>query len=203
MRWLVIMLLLPFVCCARQEHSRKLVGRCEGCEAVFEYDNRKLSNVDTLPEWGTEPRMLVKGTIYDSDGKTPAEGVVLYIYHTNQKGIYPTRGDETGWDRRHGYLRGWIRTGKDGTFRFYTQRPATYPSRTEPAHIHPIIAEPDGKYYYLGAYFFDDDPLVKDKDRNIANPRGGTQRVVIVERDGDLLVVRRDFVLGKNIPGYQ
>jgi protocatechuate 3,4-dioxygenase beta subunit len=87
------------------ERNSILVGSCEGCEAVFEYGNRKLTAVDTLPDFQDGgPKIKVTGTIYENDGKTPAEGVILYIYHTDQNGLYTTKAGETGWGRRHGYI---------------------------------------------------------------------------------------------------
>ena len=78
--------------------SPKLVGRCEGCEAIFEYGTKELAPVDTLPDFKDDgPKLKVTGIIYQQNGKTPAAGVVLYIYHTDQTGVYPTRGVETGW----------------------------------------------------------------------------------------------------------
>lgn len=178
-------------------------GPCEGCEAVFEYGDRELSPVDTLPDFGDEgPRIKVTGTIYQSDGKTPAEGVILYVYHTDQTGVYPTKGGETGWASRHGYIRGWVKTGKDGKYTFYTLEPGVYPDRTTPAHIHPVILEPSGKYYWLGSYHFEGDPLLTDKEKSPEWPRGGSSGLLKLKKDGNLLVGVRDITLGKNIPGY-
>ncbi len=186
--------------------GRLVGGPCEGCEAVFEYGDRELTPVDTLPDFNDPgPKLKVTGTIYMPDGETPAQGVILYIWHTNQEGVYPRRGDETGWARRHGYIRGWAKTGKDGTYTFYTLKPGTYPSRSEAAHIHPVILEPNGKYYYLNSYFFDDDPLLGKEQRRATaeRARGGSPGVVTLKREGDLLVAERDFTLGRNIPGYE
>ena len=107
------------------EQTGSLVGGpCEGCDAVFEYGNRKLNNVDTLPEFNSNGvKLKVTGTIYGSDGKTPAADVILYFYQTDQNGIYATKGGETGWAKRHGYLRGWVRTGSDGKYTIYTIKP--------------------------------------------------------------------------------
>ncbi|MCW8816767.1 MAG: hypothetical protein OQK52_02695, partial [Ignavibacteriaceae bacterium] len=160
----------------KNEGNYKLVGGpCEGCEAIFEFGNRILSNVDTLPDFNIDgPRLKITGTIYKPDGKTPAKDVIVYIYHTNQDGIYETKGDETGWGKRHGYIRGWIKTDKDGKFTFYTLKPGTYPNRSEPAHIHITILEPNGKYYWLGSYHFEGDPLLTEKETNPELPRGGS-----------------------------
>lgn len=181
-------------------------GPCEGCEAVFEFGEQELTSVDTLPGFDDQgSKLKVTGTIYQPDGKTPAPGVVLYIYHTNQEGIYATRGGETGWARRHGYIRGWIKTGEDGKYTFYTLKPGTYPSRSEPAHIHPVILEPDGKYYWLGSYFFADDPLITKEVRQEStnSPRGGSPGILILREEENLLIGERDFILGFNIPDYE
>ena len=178
-------------------------GPCEGCEAVFEYGNRMLAPIDTLPDFmGDGPKIILTGTIYLQDGITPAEDVILYIYHTNQDGIYPTSGNETGWAKRHGYLRGWIKTGSDGKYTFYTLKPRTYPSRSAPAHIHPVILEPDGKYYWIEEFLFEGDQLLSDEDVNKPKPRGGDVFVLSLKKQGNILIGKRDIFLGKNVPGY-
>ena len=205
-----IVLIFLFSCGNSQDNDQsitkpKLVGGpCEGCEAVFEYSDKVLSAVDTLPDFdNADQKLKVTGFIYQSDGKTPAEDVILYVYQTDAEGIYATKGDETSWDRRHGYIRGWIKTGKDGKYTFYTLKPGSYPSRTEPAHIHPTILEPDGKYYWLGAYLFEGDPLLTSEHLNEKSPRGGSQGVIRLRKEGGLEVVKRDFILGRNISGYK
>ena len=168
----------------------------------FEYGNRELSPTDTLPGYErAEMKLKVTGTIFKAESTTPAAGVILHIYHTNQKGIYPTRGDEKGWARRHGYIRGWMKTGTDGKYTFYTLKPASYPSRTAPAHIHPIILEADGRYYWISEYLFDYDPLVTSEVRSQDRDRGG-KGIVMLRKEGELLIAKRDIVLGKNVPGY-
>jgi protocatechuate 3,4-dioxygenase, beta subunit len=97
---------------------------------------------------------------YKSDGKTPAPNGILYMYHTDETGHYPTKGHEKGWAKRHGYLCGWMRTNAKGEYKFVTLRPAPYPARNEPAHIHLIVNEPGVSEYYVEDYLFADDPLL-------------------------------------------
>lgn len=187
-----------------QQETRLVGGPCEGCEAVFEYGDKKLSPVDTLPGFEDEGlRIEVTGTIYENDGKTPAKDVILYVYHTDQNGIYATKGDETGWGKRHGYRRGWVKTDSDGRYTFYTLKPGVYPNRTEAAHIHPTILEPDGKYYWLGSYLFEGDTLLTDEQINQTAPRGGSTGIMTLKKEGDIWVGTRDIILGKHIPGYE
>ena len=174
-------------------------GPCEGCEAVFEYGDRKLTPVDTLPGFEEKkPKLKITGTIYKKDGKTPAEDVILYIYHTNRDGVYPSRGDEEGWARRHGYIRGWVKTGADGKYTFYTFKPGSYSSNT--AHIHSTVLEPNGKYYYIDEYRFKGDPKLENVSAYI-DSRGGSG-IVELRKSGGIMVAKRDIILGKNINGY-
>ena len=196
----IIIILATYSCQAQQY---ELIGTCEGCEAIFEYGDKKLSAVDTLIDFNNQgPKLKVSGIVYQNDGKTPAENVILYIYHTNQNGIYPKKGDERGWAKRHGYIRGWVKTDNKGKYTFYTLKPGTYPSRNEPAHIHITVLEPNGKYYWINSYYFSDDSLLTDKDKNNTSIRGGGANILNLKKENNLLIGNRDIILGKNIPGY-
>lgn len=178
-------------------------GPCEGCEAIYEYGDEQLSSTDTLPAFQiTEPKLKITGTVYQRDGQTPAENVILYVYHTNRKGIYETKGDEKGWARRHGFIRGWVKTVKDGKYTFYTFRPAAYPDGREPEHIHLTVKEPGKSEYYLDAYLFDDDPMLTNAERKELNNRGGSGIVKPIMENG-MLTIKRDLILGLNIPDYE
>lgn len=183
--------------------ERIVGGPCEGCEAIYEFGERVLSPVDTLPGFhSTEPKLKVTGTVFQNDGETPAKDVILYIYHTNQNGVYPKKDNETGWAARHGYLRGWIKTTDDGDYTFYTTRPGSYPNGSEPAHIHAIVKEPGVSEYYLDDFLFNDDPLVTQNVRDSRRQRGGSGITSLIN-EGDVFVIKRDIILGLNIPGYE
>lgn len=186
-----------------QSGSRKVGGPCEGCEAVYEYGSATLGPTATLPGFGEGgPRLKVTGVIYRSDGRTPAPGVILYIYHTDQSGVYPVKGNEKDWSRRHGYLRGWIKTDASGRYTFFTQKPAAYPGREAPAHIHATVKEPDKNEYWIDEYLFDDDPLLTEDERQHQRQRGGSGIVVLTRDASGMWVAERDIILGKNIPDY-
>ena len=177
---------------------------CEGCEAVYEnlVAFGHLNWIDTLPDYA-EPglKLSITGTVYNPDGKTPAPGVVLYIYHTDQKGYYSKKGNETGWGKRHGYIRGWIKTNSQGQYRFYTLKPVAYPGEKIPAHIHITLKEPGFTAYWIDEYLFDDDVLLTAMERKKCENRGGSG-IIMPEKKGDLLVAERDIILGLHIPGY-
>jgi len=151
--------------------------------------------------WEGKKPLGINGVVYKADGKTPAPDVILYIYHTDQTGHYPTKGDEKGWGKRHGYLRGWMRTNQKGEYKFVTLRPAAYPGRNEPAHIHLIVKEPGVNAYYLDDYLFSDDSLLTpEKRRNLPN-RGGSG-ILVLKDVGNMFKAERNLYLGKNIPHY-
>ena len=193
---------ISIAACA-QDRAKLVGGRCEGCEAIYEspipFDQLPASV--TLPDYGDKgPKIEVSGIVYQRDGMTPASDVVLYLYHTNQEGVYPTKGNEKGWDKRHGYIRGWVKTDKNGFYQFRTLRPGAYPDRGDAEHIHVTVKEPVKNEYYLDNYLFADDPLLP----RILNdkPRGGNGVVTLVDgEDGEQHATRHIF-LGLNVPDY-
>ena len=201
------LLLLTATACQSQdrkvEQNRGVGGPCEGCEAIFEYGDKRLTAIDTLPDFGkNEPKIKLTGTVFEKDGKTPAENVILYIYHTDRNGVYATQGQAKGWAKRHGYIRGWIKTGPSGEYTFYTFRPAAYPGGTEPEHIHVTVKEPNKNEYYIDEVVFADDPMLSQKERSELQNRGGLG-IVRPRLENGMLTVKRDIVLGLNIPGYE
>lgn len=184
-------------------YAQTLIGACEGCEWMFDGKPEQL-NWSTRIADNAEPgeSLVMRGTIYKADGKTPAEGVVLYVYHTNQKGLY-VPGPGQGVSKRHGHLRGWMKTDNLGRYEFRTIRPGAYPDNRAAQHIHPIILEPNGNYYYIDEYLFDDDPLLTAEERRRQEGRGGSGVIRLTKDAKGVWTGRRDIVLGKNIPGYR
>lgn len=180
-------------------------GPCEGCEAIYEsplgFDQLKDSAI--LPDFeDAGPKISISGTIYQADGTTPASDIILYVYHTNQKGIYPTNGNEKGWAKRHGYIRGWVKTDEQGFYQFYTLRPGHYPERNAMQHIHVTVKEPGKNEYWISEYLFDDDPLLTPEKRKLYEYRGGDGIIKLVVQPNGIATGKRNITLGLNIPGY-
>lgn len=171
---------------------RRDLYNCEGCEAVTERDGLRLSPTATLagPEEAGE-RLLLTGRVTIADGSMPAAGVVIYAHHTNAEGFYANGSNETEWSRRHGRLRGWVRTGADGMYTFRTIKPSPYPGRNLPAHIHLYVGEFGRPPYYLDDVVFAGEFGVTPAYIAAQELRGGSG-IIRLQRgiDGTLLAVR-------------
>ena len=197
----LVSLILTMSSCA-QTNNTKIGGPCEGCEAVNEFGNRNLKWSDTIYGFDAgSDKIKINGTVYMNDGKTPAKDVVLYIYHTDNTGKYPTRATSNGWEKRHGFLRTWLKTDSKGNYEFYTTRPASYPNSTVPQHIHITVKEPNINEYYIEDFYFADDPNLTPNIVNRSQPRGGSG-VISLTNNGELKSATRNIILGLNIPNY-
>ncbi len=178
-------------------------GGCDGCELMYIGMPAQLTPIDTSAGWLSGGQKLhITGKVYQFGGKKPASDVILYYWQTDAKGYYsPKKGMEPG-ARRHGHLRGWIKTNKNGEYDIYTVRPAPYPTNEEPAHIHLSVKEPNiANEYYIDALVFDDDKLLVGAKRKELENRGGSG-VLRVLVNGDIQVAEHDIILGLHIPGY-
>ena len=162
-----------------------------------------INSIDTSPGWNQNgQKLLITGTIYKLDGRTPAPDVILYYYHTDINGKYSKQGDLDARVLRHGYIRGWVKSDENGKYSIYTVRPRSYPDRDFAAHIHPAIKEPAiEKEYYIDEFVFDDDPLLTADKRRAMENRGGSGILRVLEK-GDLQIAEHDIILGLNIPNY-
>ena len=198
--WSVVLLALVAACAQARE---PVVGLpCENCEAVFEGMPKTIGS-HTRIGTATEPGqpMLVSGRVHDASGRAVA-GVIVYAYHTNDEGIYPTSGRPTGMGaNRHGLLRAWARSDAQGRYRFDTIRPAGYPGTDIPQHIHMHVIEPGRGTYWIDDVTFDDDPRLTEAQIRSPERARRRRRADAGGREG-VWQVTRDIELGRNIPGY-
>lgn len=156
---------------------------------------------DTSMGWyAAGHQLIIEGTVFKIDGKTPVPNVVLYYYHTDTAGYYSPGPNLPGTVVRHGYLRGWVKTDAKGRYAIHTSRPGAYPNRRDPAHLHVSVYEPGiPNPYYLDGWVFDDDPLLTSAKRRTMTNRGGSG-VLRLRREGNVQVARHNVILGLNIP---
>jgi protocatechuate 3,4-dioxygenase beta subunit len=176
---------------------------CEDCELLFQGMPNNISASTRLAGAGEKGEPLrITGTIYLQDGMTPAPGIILYVYQTDHTGKY-TPGPDQVHARRHGHLRGWVRSDDRGRYEFLTIRPASYPNSRNPQHIHPIIFEPKAnRFYWIDDYLFDDDPLLAPDEKQKQPKRGGGGVLTLKKDAKGVWLGNRDIVLGQNIGNY-
>ncbi len=136
-------------------------------------------------------RMLISGTIFQADGKTPAPGILIYLYHTDVHGIYGRAGEP-----KHGRHRGWMLTGAEGRYEFSSIRPASYPDSTIPQHVHMTLTGKDRKEDWIDSIWFADDKFVTQVTRREISGKGGFDPVIKMERGANgLWLGSRDIML--------
>ncbi|ULQ55242.1 hypothetical protein KJS94_11370 [Flavihumibacter rivuli] len=178
-------------------------GECEGCELMYVAMPDKIDAEDNSPGWEEgNQKLILTGKVFQLDGKTPAAGVIIYYWHTDEKGLYSPNAITPEKAKAHGHLRGWIKTDASGQYTIRTSRPAAYPGEDIPQHIHLSIKEPDIEQEYFADLYFDDDPLyLKHKKKYGKQDRAGTEilRVVLNEK---VQIAEHNIILGLNIPHY-
>jgi len=212
MRILVfILVIFNLISCNGQSQSEKstVSDDFDNSPPIFYGLPDNITSIDTSPGWNLDGhKLLLTGTIYEQDGKTPAPNVLMYYYHTDLDGKYLHKENEkrsvppNKLGQTHGYIRGWVKSDKSGKYEIYTIRPGVYPNRKEAAHIHVHIKEPDTREpYYIDNFVFDDDILLTAQMRKRLDNRGGSGVLRIVDDEG-LQIGERDIILGLNVPNY-
>lgn len=124
--------------------------------------------------------ILISGTVYKADGKTPAPDVLIYFYHTDRVGIYGRSGEH-----KHGKYRGWLLTNAKGKYEFRTIKPASYPNSTISSHIHMTLTGKDFREDWVDSILFDGDKFITASERNRAGRRGGFNPILTLEKGAD------------------
>jgi protocatechuate 3,4-dioxygenase, beta subunit len=162
---------------------------------IYDYSELQLSNTDTIPDFDTKSEKLkITGTIYQSDGKTPASDVILYVFQPDENGNYELKRDDL--HKRYIYHRGWVKTNADGQYTIYTFMPGKYIRSKELKQIHRVIKEPGKPEYELASFFFNDDPLIPDL--TLACRAKAVESMLRLEKEGAMFVATKDIILEKS-----
>jgi hypothetical protein len=173
---------------------------------IYDYSERNLNNTDTIPGYQSKANKLkITGTIYQSDGVTPAKDVILFIEQADDEGNYQIKEKN---NKRYMHHRAWVKTDANGQYTLYTfvpgaaTDPITFPRRKGLKKIYPILKEANKPEYNMDAMLFDDDPLLTKACRKRLK-RKGIDSVMKPEKQGDLLVVVKDIVLEENTAAFK
>lgn len=181
--------------------ARRDLYNCEGCEAALERPLAGLTSTVRLagPDEPGE-RMILSGRVLTADGTAPAANVIVYAHQTNAAGLYAGGRQGPQWSARHGRLRGWAKTDAAGRYVFHTIKPAPYPDRTMPAHVHLYIAEPGRQPYYIDDVVFAGEFGVTPAYRARQELRAGSGIVTLGRSREGVWLARRDIRLERH-PG--
>jgi protocatechuate 3,4-dioxygenase beta subunit len=138
--------------------------------------------------------MIVSGIIYAADGVTPAEGVTLYVYHTDARGLYSDEDGNGGPPKPR--LKGWMKTGADGRYEFRSIKPASYPGSRNPAHIHSSVAAAGHTERWIKEFWFEGDPFIPREMSTRASGQGAFSEIMALKSgENGILKYTRDIKL--------
>ncbi|MDB9755839.1 hypothetical protein OAB20_06095 [Winogradskyella sp.] len=165
----------------------------ENLSPLYDRLDSQLSNTDTIPDFRSKTNKLkLTGTIYKSDGFTPAKDVILFIEQPDEDGDFDLR---RSGDDRYVFHRSWVKTDSDGKYTFYTFVPGNDRRYNQLQQIFPVIKEPTKKEYEIETYLFNDDPLLTKRCRKRIVKKSNITRILEPKSLDGLLVAQRDIIL--------
>ena len=136
-------------------------------------------------------RLVVSGTVYAADGRTPVAGASLYVYQTDARGHYRL-DDPMG--NQNPRLFALLRSDARGSYSYRTIRPASYPGTRVVQHIHYEVTA-SGHGTRIFEIVFEDDPVMTQEVRRQAKEPGSIYSLRKVEPGRDAGRVTQDVVL--------
>ncbi|WP_418603929.1 hypothetical protein [Hwangdonia sp.] len=201
---LCILLLISFSVTANAQEtdntSNDIPQNYKKRSPIYDYAEKQLNSVDTIPDYVSRSNKLkITGTIYESDGKTPAKNVLLFIHQADEDGNFELKRHNK---KRYVKHRGWVKTDANGRYTFYTFIPGKYMFGNEITQILPIIKEPNKPEYKIESFVFDNDPLLTESCR-LKIEQTNPNRILKLDLKEGLFVANRDIILGKELEIYE
>lgn len=166
---------------------------------IYDYSGT-LNNVDSIPDFSMkENKIKITGTVFQSDGITPAKDVIVFIYQPDENGDYEMKKEN---DKRYVYHRAWVKTDADGQYTFYTFIPGNFWRNKEIKHIHPVVKAPGMPEQEMVAFLFDNDPFLSKSCRKRLAKRG-IDNILTVEEKDNMFVAKKDIVLEENTIAFK
>jgi len=151
-------------------------------------------------------RLVLTGTVFSSDCRTPLPGALIEVWQANSDGLYDTSEPGNFTETTTFHLRGMLRTSEKGQYEIETILPGRYPippnlpglekyaGLTRPAHIHFRVMDSLHVPVTTQLYFKGDPFLAKD-------PWAGRKPSLAVDlrQDGKLRRGVFDIVLARGL----
>ena len=160
---------------------------------IYDRSEDLMQSTDTIPEFKSKTQKLkLTGTIYQNDGVTPVEGVILYIEQPDENGDFDLRHSE---EKRYVLHRSWVKTDADGKYTFYTFIPGGDRRYNQMQQIFPTLKELFKTELALESLLFENDPLLTKRCRKQLENNNQTQRILTPKQEDGILVAQKDIVL--------
>ena len=164
---------------------------------IYDYNELELNNTDTIPGFETKVNKLkISGTIYESDGVTPAKDVILFIEQADENGDFDLRKQN---EKRYVHNSGWIKTDEDGQYTFYTYIPGNDRRYNQLQQLYPVIKEASKSEYEIASFLFDEDPLLTKLCRKKITKKGDPTRILTLKNEDGIYIAQKDIVLTAGI----
>lgn len=161
--------------------------------SFYDYNEEALLNTASVPDYETKSEKLkISGTIFESDGVTPASNVILYIDQADETGDFDVRKVD---DKKYVHHRAWVKTDEDGRYTFFTFIPGNDRRYNQLQQLFPVVKEPSKNAYELAAFLFDADPLLTNRCRKRLVKKGDPSRILSPKKEKDLFVVEKNIIL--------
>lgn len=182
-----------------QESSENIPADYKKRHAIYDYSEKELNNTDSIPDFESKSNpLIISGTVFLSDGITPAKDVILYIDQADENGNYELK---TQFKKRYVHHRGWVKTDANGAYTFYTFIPGADRYSNALKTINLVIKEPNKTEYNGYNFIFDDDPLLKKSCRK-RMARNGVDSILKPVKKETILVAVKNIVLETDSPSY-
>lgn len=182
-----------------QESAEKIPADYKKRHPIYDYSEKDLNHTDSIPDFESKSNPLViSGTVFLSDGITPAKDVILYIDQADENGNYELKMQ---FDKRYVHHRGWVKTDADGAYIFYTFVPGADRYTNALKTINLVIKEPNKIEYSGYNFIFDDDPLLTKSCRK-RMARNGVDSILKPVKKETILVAVKNIVLATDSPSY-
>lgn len=161
---------------------------------IYDLSETNMANVDTIPNYVLkQDQIKITGTIYKSDGVTPANDIILYIEQADEDGSFDLRKSD---EKQYNYYRSWVKTNADGKYTLYTFIPGYDRTYNQLQEIFPVIKEPSQQEYAIGTFLFDKDPLLTRRCRRQIEKHSDLSRILKLKKQEDgSLIAQHNIVL--------
>ena len=175
-----------------QDSAESLPADYKKRHAIYDYSESELNNTFSIPDYEAKSNPLkISGTVYLSDGITPAKDVILFINQSDDNGNYEMM---THLKKRFVHHRGWVKTDTDGKYTFYTFIPGSDRHSTALKSIHLVIKEPNEAERNGDDFLFDNDPRLTNSCRKRLE-KMGIDNILTPKKEGTMLIATKDIIL--------